>query len=382
MSVETAEPLLLYADAHASADFRYATGMRLEGAAYLRFAPGEDVLLVAGLELDRARAESSASRVIDRVEAGWYETTNTFDAWTTALARVAQEHGTGRLLVPRNFPAGLFVSLRDAGLDLVIDPGLLVAERRQKSKEEQGWIHAAQRAAEAGCVEVIRRLAEAEVRDEMLWEHGTPLTSEHLIAAAAETLQELGYETGEPIVAGSPGCALPHHRGTGQIRAGHPVVIDISPRGGQSGYHGDLTRTVVVGEPESGWQAISQAVLAAFEAGAKTLKAGANGRDAHRAASQALVDAGYGTLTVGYEGGDGPRMNHGLGHGVGLDVHEPPQLRDLDYPLQAGDVVTIEPGLYEVGAGAVRWEDLGVVEEHGFRNFTSLPKSLNPLDYL
>lgn len=382
MSVETAEALLLYADAHASADFRYATGMGLEGAAYLRFAPGDDVLLVAGLELDRARSESSAAQVMDRVDAGWYETTNTYDAWTAAITRVAQEHGAARFRVPRNFPAGLFVSLRNAGLDLAIDPGLLVAERRRKSKEEQGWIHAAQRAAEAACVEVIRRLAEAEVRDGLLWEHGTPLTSEHLIAAAAETLQELGYETGEGIVAGSPGCALPHHRGTGQIRAGHPVVIDIFPRGGQSGYHGDLTRTVVVGEPQNGWQAVAEAVLAAFEAGAKVLKAGANGRDAHRAACQALVDAGYGTLTPGYEGSDGPRMNHGLGHGVGLDVHEPPQLRDLDYPLQSGDVVTIEPGLYEVGSGAVRWEDLGVIEEGGFRNFTSLPKSLNPLDYL
>jgi Xaa-Pro aminopeptidase len=75
-------------------------------------------------------------------------------------------------------------------------------------------------------------------------------------------------------------------------------------------------------------------------------------------------------------------MNHSLGHGVGLEVHEAPPLRDLDYPLLAGDVVTVEPGLYQVGLGGVRVEDTGMVTANGFRNFTSLPRSLDPADYL
>jgi Xaa-Pro aminopeptidase len=75
-------------------------------------------------------------------------------------------------------------------------------------------------------------------------------------------------------------------------------------------------------------------------------------------------------------------MNHSTGHGVGIEVHEPPQLRDLDYPLQAGDVLTVEPGLYLVGFGGVRVENTGMITEEGFDDFTTLPLSLDPADYL
>jgi Xaa-Pro aminopeptidase len=113
------------------------------------------------------------------------------------------------------------------------------------------------------------------------------------------------------------------------------------------------------------------------------LTEGVNGRDVHRAVCRTLVERGFGTTTAGFEGDPGgPRMIHSTGHGVGLEVHEAPQLRDLDYPLRAGDVVTVEPGLYQVGLGGVRVEDTGLVTANGFRNFTSLPRSLDPGDYL
>ena len=76
------------------------------------------------------------------------------------------------------------------------------------------------------------------------------------------------------------------------------------------------------------------------------------------------------------------RLDKQTTESVGLALHEPPFVRDLDYELQAGDVHTVEPGLYEVGAGGIRWEDTGVVEDGGFRNFSSLPKSLDPQAYL
>jgi Xaa-Pro aminopeptidase len=103
----------------------------------------------------------------------------------------------------------------------------------------------------------------------------------------------------------------------------------------------------------------------------------------HRTACRVLVEAGFGTYTRGFEGNlEGPRMSHSTGHGVGLEVHEAPNLRDLEYPLVAGDVVTVEPGLYLGGLGGVRVEDSGLVTADGFRNFTALTRSLRLADYL
>jgi Xaa-Pro aminopeptidase len=126
-----------------------------------------------------------------------------------------------------------------------------------------------------------------------------------------------------------------------------------------------------------------EACVAALEAAIPLIKAGVNGRDVHLTACRALIERGFGTTTEGFEGNpEAPLLNHSLGHGVGLEVHEAPMLRNVDYPLVAGDVVTVEPGLYKLGFGGVRVEDTGIVTESGFRNFTSLTRSLDPKDYL
>ena len=375
-------PFLLFATGDGDADFRYATGFEVGSSAYLWFRDGDDMLVTSPLELERARRQSRAARVVDMRELGWDQSITGVAAWAEPLARAALEHGAGELRVSQRLPAGLYEALRQSGVTPRIDAELLVGRRRRKSKEEQGWIHAAQRAAEAACVEVVRQIGEAEIRDGLLWQAGRPLTSEHLMAAASRVLEEIGYEGPRMIIAGSPGCALPHYRGEGQLSAGAPVIIDIFPRGATSGYYGDLTRTVVAGEVPERWRRVSDAVLAAFEAGLAELRPGGSGQAAHRAACQVLVDAGYGTTTKGLEGREGPRMNHSLGHGVGLEIHEQPGLRDAPSTFAEGDVVTVEPGLYEVGQGGVRWEDLVVITENGHRSFTSLPKSLDPADYV
>ena len=143
------------------------------------------------------------------------------------------------------------------------------------------------------------------------------------------------------------------------------------------------SRTVVVGEISEELQRMHEACCEVLDAALALLKEDANGRDAHRAACQVLVDRGYGSTTKGFEGDPGrPRMNHSLGHGVGLEVHEAPYLRDLDYPLVSGDVVTVEPGLYLAGFGGMRVEDSGMVTKTGFKNFTTLTRSLDPKAYL
>ena len=135
-----------------------------------------------------------------------------------------------------------------AGLEVEVDTGLFQAERRRKSPEEAGFIEASQHAAEAAVVEVVSQLAQADIRDGILWLDEEPLTSERLYARASLLLGERGFVCPDMIIAGSPECAMPHYRGEGPIRAHAPVIIDIFPGSRNTHYHGDLTRTVVVGD--------------------------------------------------------------------------------------------------------------------------------------
>jgi Xaa-Pro aminopeptidase len=377
------KPLVLIPSGEADADFTYASGFPVETGLYIRFGEGDDVLVASPLEIDRARAQSKAARKLGFAEAGFVDH-GEFASWPRLAARMLRDKGLEEARVSPRLQAAYLEELRSAGVQVEIDLELFRAERRHKSSEEAAFIQAAQRAAEAAVTEVARQLAQAEIKDGVLWSEGGPLTSERLYARAQLRLGEMGFTCPDMIVAGSPECAMPHFRGEGPIRAGAPVIIDIFPSGRSSHYYGDLTRTVVVGEVPDEIRRMHAAVLQALDAGIESIQAGIAGRDVHHTVCQVLVDRGYGTTTKGYEGPEGgAKMNHSTGHGVGLDVHEEPTLRGpSEEPLLEGDVVTVEPGLYLLGLGGVRIEDTGMVTSNGFANFTSITRSLDPKDYL
>lgn len=376
-------PVVLIPSGEGDADFAYATGFTVETALYIRFGEGDDVLVTSPLEIDRARVQSKANRKLLLEEAG-YEDVGPFDSYGRLAARILRERKLDYATVSPRLQAGYLEALRAAGVNVMVDRELFQAERRHKSSEEARHIEAAQRAAEAAAVEVISQLAQADIRDGILWLDGAALTSERLYARASLLLAQTGYTCPDMIIAGSPECAMPHFRGEGPIRAGAPVIIDIFPGSRTNHYHGDLTRTVVVGEIPDEIRRMHAAVLQALDAGIESIKAEVSGRAVHESVCHVLVDRGYGTTTAGFEGADGgPKMNHSTGHGVGLDVHEEPALRGpANNPLHEGDVVTVEPGLYLLGLGGVRIEDTGMVTNGGFKNFTTLTRSLDPRDYL
>ena len=377
------KPIVLIPSGDGDADFAYATGFAVETSLYIRFDDGDDVLVTSPLEIERARAQSKAKRKLLLDEAG-YEEAGPFVSYARLAARMLREREIESARVSPRLQAGYLEAMRGAGLDVEVDRGLFVAERRHKSSQEARFIEASQRAAEAAVIEVVSQLAQADTRDGILWLDERPLTSERLYARASLLLGEKGFTCPDMIIAGSPECAMPHFRGEGPIRAGAPVIIDIFPASRTTHYHGDLTRTVVVGEVPEEIRRMHAAVLQALDAGIESIKAGVSGRDVHQGVCQVLVDRGYGTTTRGFEGADGgARMNHSTGHGVGLDVHEEPSLRGPnENTLLEGDVVTVEPGLYLMGLGGVRIEDTGMVTPDGFKNFTSLTRSLDPRDYL
>jgi Xaa-Pro aminopeptidase len=168
-----------------------------------------------------------------------------------------------------------------------------------------------------------------------------------------------------------------HNLGSGPLRTGQPVIIDVFPRDRVTLYHGDCTRTVVHGDIPEEIRQMHAAVVQAKTAAIAAVRAGVTGESVHRATAEAIQRGGF---QMGLPDDDAPEsccaMIHGTGHGVGLDVHEPPLLDGGGPELVAGDVLTVEPGLYRKDLGGVRVEDMVVVTQDGCENLNRLPESL------
>jgi Xaa-Pro aminopeptidase len=222
--------------------------------------------------------------------------------------------------------------------------------------------------------ELARIRAAAELADE-IWrwslERGLAGRTELDVARAAEArMREQGAEPSFPtIVAAGPGGALPHAEpGEREIGRGELVVFDMGAK--LDGYCSDGTRTFATGEPGERAREVYETVREAQAAGLAAVKAGARAEAVDGAARELISAAGH-----------GERFGHGLGHGVGLEVHEEPRVspRSEDV-LAAGEVVTIEPGIYLPGVLGVRIEDLVVVTGEGHANLSGLSKELQLVD--
>jgi Xaa-Pro aminopeptidase len=238
--------------------------------------------------------------------------------------------------------------------------------------------------AAGGIVEKLRRvkddeelaaIAEASKLADEVWrwslERGLAGHSERDVARAAEArIRELGGDPSFPaIVAAGPNGALPHAEpGEREIGRGELVVFDMGAQ--LDGYCSDGTRTFATGEPGDEARAVYEVVLEAQLAALDAIEAGVKGEDVDGVARRVIADAGH-----------GDRFGHGLGHGVGLEVHEGPRLSlRSDDVLAPDEVVTVEPGIYLPGRLGVRIEDLVVVAEGGLRNLSGLPKDLQVVE--
>jgi Xaa-Pro aminopeptidase len=180
------------------------------------------------------------------------------------------------------------------------------------------------------------------------------------------------------IVAGGPVGADCHDYGHGVLRTGEPIIVDIFPRDKKSLYNGDCTRTVVHGTITPVVAKMHQAVARAKAAATSAVKAGVTGQQVHEATIRSILADGF---SNGLPAEDAPdtytAITHGTGHGLGLEVHEPPLLAVGGPVLLVGDVVTIEPGLYCKAVGGVRIEDIVVVLADGCRSLNKLYEGLD-----
>src|SRR5471032_390620 len=301
------------------------------------------------------------------------------------VLRAVKGLGILSAVVPETFPLWLADLLRAEGVDLTVDAGFFDARRRTKTEAELAGIRRAQSAAEAGmdtCRDLLRRSARETTAGNggNLTLEGEPLTVERVKSAMAQTFAANGTIAEEFIVAPGPQGAVGHDMGSGPIRAGVPIVVDIWPRDNESFMFSDMTRTFVVGDVPDDVREWHRLCKEALDRAISEIKDGAGGRSIFDGTCEIFEAAGeptQRTKTPGETLANG--FFHGLGHGVGLEVHEAPGMGLAEkLSLQAGDVVTVEPGLYRQGYGGVRLEDLVLVTAGGAENLTRYPYDLAP----
>jgi Xaa-Pro aminopeptidase len=374
------EPIVLFGETYHHPSILWRTGFLVPDPVVYIEVDGDATLYVSGLEYRRAQKEArvNVARFDDPAFRERLSAEGELAAFGAMIVAKLAAAGADEVLVDPEFPLALARAIEKGDIVVRSEQPLFEDERRAKNETEAASVRRSQQAAQAAIDRVRAILGEAEVRDGMLYRAGEPLTSSHLIAAMEIDLLGRGFGADGTIAAAGSAAADPHVSDSGHLPAGKGVIIDVFPYGKQSRYFGDITRTFVVGQPTNTWQQMYTAVKAAHEVALSMVRPGANGRDIHRAVCQTLYDAGFGASTKGFERDGVPAMIHGTGHGVGLEVHEPPRVSDLDIELRERDVITIEPGLYSPEEGGVRLEDTVLVTADGYRNLTDYPMEWKP----
>ncbi|HOI57151.1 MULTISPECIES: Xaa-Pro peptidase family protein [unclassified Methanoculleus] len=352
----------------ADANVRYLTRFRTTDPVVYVAKPGErGMIVVPQMEHERAVRESIAA-VVTRADAGYLEHVKAGETRWRATAHMIADLAAGPVLVPATFPLALARELESFHPVLLDEKGAVEGIRAVKTPDEIDRIRSVQRVTEAALERGIALIRASVPKGGILYRNGEPLTSEAVRATMHALLLAHGCRGVDTIVSCGPDTALPHNEGFGPLQEDEPIVIDIYPQDERSGYHADMTRTVVKGEPSPEIREIYEAVRDAKALAASMVRAGAVGTDLYRATVEFFRDRGYESDMRGF--------THSLGHGVGLEVHEDPSLGPQGGALVAGNVITIEPGLYYPGIGGVRLEDMGAVTPDGFDRFTQYPEEL------
>ena len=375
--------LLLIGDSVRSTELRHEVSVAIGDPFCFAEVDGRRVAVVWSVEGDRITAVDPTVEIVP-VETFPYDDlvrdgVDYYEIAPIIFVRIARELGVRSAVVPGTFPLRHADALRADGVELTVDQRLYDDRRRRKTPVQLEGIRAASRAAEAGLAAIAELLADSEPGDGGRVADGMPLTCERLREAAIAVFAAHGCTGDDLIAAHGPQAADGHDHGSGRLANDDHIVCDLFPRHVDSGLFSDMTRTFTVGTPDPlivEWHA---QCLEALELAREMLAPGVDGTEVHRAVDSFFAERGHPTGMTKPEGAvlrDG--FYHGLGHGVGLDVHESPNLGKVGHELVAGDVVTLEPGLYRHGFGGVRVEDILVVTDDGCETLNEFPYGLDP----
>jgi Xaa-Pro aminopeptidase len=371
------ENLLMVADSEHDANVLYAVGAFVpDPFIYLRLR-GRNYVVLSDLEIDRLRKEAPHCHALSlsKYQNLLRKQGNRKTGFAQVIQMILRERKVRGVVVPENFSLGLAEDLRKLRIRVSAKRGHFFPEREFKTPAEVKKISAALMMAEVGMAEAMQALRLAKIgRGSQLIYHGVPLTSEKLRAIIdTAILQSSGLAANTIVAGGKQGCD-PHERGYGPLRANEPIIVDIFPRSQKTGYFGDITRTVVRGRASDGVRRLYDTVFRGQQIGFKKVRAGTRTNDVHKAVLEFFEQQDYKT---GKRNGRMEGFFHGTGHGLGLEIHEAPRMGATSIgKLKAGQVVTVEPGLYYPELGGVRLEDVALVTNNGARNLTRFEKML------
>jgi len=360
---------------------RFLVGDPVAWIEVLQGSNSESTLILRDIEMDRARRVANATRVASPSE--FTPTDGLSGDRETATAQSAAEFirrlGCDEVIADRSLPLIFAEMLGRAGIQVRCDTEWGLIERRQKDAQEIEAIRFAQKTTEAVMTLACRTIGSATVgTDGGLISGNVPLTSERLQSMIDVWLLERGFSSPGSIVAGGPQGSDCHEHGHGPLRTEETIIVDIFPRDKKSLYNGDCTRTVVHGKISKEIEAMHSAVARAKSDAIAVIRAGVTGQFVHETTSKSMEISGF---SMGFPPEGSPdsfaSMVHGTGHGLGLEVHEPPLLASGGPELLVGDVVTVEPGLYCKSIGGIRLEDMVVVTKDGCENLNSLYEGLD-----
>lgn len=281
---------------------------------------------------------------------------------------LSRSYGISSADVPSSFPLSMADFLRAKNIDIkVVDPFYI--ERKNKNKEEADYVRQNLKGLYHAYEKIEKILEDSIIEGENLRYDGNLLTSEFIKKEVEHILidHDLFDEEGM-IISCAEDSAIPHHRGSGPLKANKPIICDIFPRSRVNGYFADMTRTYVKGKADPKLEKMYEAVLSVQEKAIEMVRPGVSAKGIYDFCVQSFLDMGY---DVGEKG-----FVHGTGHGLGIDIHERPFINGhSDGVLEEGNVITIEPGLYYPEIGGVRIEDDILVNKDGYENLTSYHKN-------
>jgi len=375
--------ILLYGDTIRYPSVRHEVPLEIVDPLLFVARDGHASVLTSTLEAGRIAEALPGAELLTIDELGFFELLEQGmprdEAELETVLRAVRAWGIEDAVVPADLPVAVADRLRGAGIAVEVDARTLEGRRRVKTPAELAGIRRAQRAAEAGMAVADDLIHGADRDGGRLHRDGEPLTAERVRAAIRDACAAAGAPAPPDIMVVSLLSGGGHDPGYGPLPSDLPITVDLWPRDEASGCWADMTRTFVAGDVTEAVAELRDVVREALEAARSAARPGITGRELYDVAADVVERAGHPTQRTRTPG---QTLSHGfyfsLGHGVGLEVHEPPGLGLAGgETLVAGDVIAIEPGIEGLeGIGGVRFEDLLLITDDGCETLTEYPYDL------